>query len=181
MINGVCLFLYRMCALKEVLGTSITFSTLLLVLTLAILLNDLCYSLKIFRPLVDAFTGPKCMCILHMHTNQAFCRWHKYHTFLDHCKYIRYCKNLWFTEYNELLLMQVRQNWSESEATSTVRVSGQRWNQSWLALDGSDADPNGLLCYPVTLYTSRYTNSFISVRQFVYHLHFVVVTGLQVS
>ena len=63
--------------------------------------------------------------------------------------------------------MQVRQNWSESEATSTFRVSGQRWNQPWLALDGSDADPNGLLCYPVTIYTSRYTNYFISVRQYV--------------
>ncbi|CAI8017849.1 hypothetical protein GBAR_LOCUS10769 [Geodia barretti] len=54
-----------------------------------------------------------------------------------------------------LQVYQVRQNWSESEATSTFRVSGQRWNQPWLALDGSDADPNGLLCYPVTIYTSR--------------------------
>ena len=63
--------------------------------------------------------------------------------------------------------MQVRQDWSESVATSTVRVSGQQWSQPWLALDGSDADPNGLLSYPVTIYTSRYTNSFISVRQYV--------------
>ncbi|CAI8044472.1 hypothetical protein GBAR_LOCUS24667, partial [Geodia barretti] len=54
-----------------------------------------------------------------------------------------------------LQVHQVRQSWSESQATSTIRASGQKWNQPWLALDGSDADPNGLLCDPVTIYTSR--------------------------
>ena len=50
---------------------------------------------------------------------------------------------------------QVRQEWSESQATSTYRLTGQRWSRPWLALDGSDADPNGLLCDPVTVYTYR--------------------------
>ena len=54
-----------------------------------------------------------------------------------------------------MLLLQVRQNWSESEATSTFRVTGQQWSQSYLALDGTDADPHSVLCDPVTLYTGR--------------------------
>ena len=45
--------------------------------------------------------------------------------------------------------------WLESEATARFRVSRQAWSKKWLALDGSDADPNGLLCEPVTLYTER--------------------------
>ena len=51
--------------------------------------------------------------------------------------------------------MQVKQEWDETQATSVYRLTGKKWNKPWLALDGSDADPNGLLCEPVTVYTSR--------------------------
>jgi hypothetical protein len=54
-----------------------------------------------------------------------------------------------------LQVHQVKQEWSETQATSLYRLTGQKWNKQWLALDGSDADPNGLLCEPVTVYTSR--------------------------
>ena len=54
-----------------------------------------------------------------------------------------------------MIIMQVKQEWSETQATSLYRLTGQRWNKQWLALDGSDADPNGLLCEPVTVYTYR--------------------------
>ena len=51
--------------------------------------------------------------------------------------------------------IQVKQEWDETQATSVYRLTGKKWNKPWLALDGSDADPNGLLCEPVTVYTSR--------------------------
>jgi hypothetical protein len=54
-----------------------------------------------------------------------------------------------------LQVHQVKQQWSETQATSVYRLTGKEWNKPWLALDGSDADPNGLLCEPVTVYTSR--------------------------
>ena len=53
-------------------------------------------------------------------------------------------------------VMQVKKEWHESEATSTLRMRGQLWSRPWLALDGSDADPDGLLCQPVTIHTYRY-------------------------
>ena len=53
------------------------------------------------------------------------------------------------------LHMQVKKEWHESQATSSVRMTGQSWSQPWLALDGSDTDPNGLLCEPVSICTSR--------------------------
>jgi hypothetical protein len=54
-----------------------------------------------------------------------------------------------------LQVHQVKQQWSETQATSVYRLTGKEWNKPWLALDGSDADPHGLLCEPVTLYTYR--------------------------
>jgi hypothetical protein len=54
-----------------------------------------------------------------------------------------------------LQVHQVKQEWDETQATSVYRLTGKEWNKPWLALDGSDADPNGLLCEPVTVYTSR--------------------------
>ena len=51
--------------------------------------------------------------------------------------------------------MKVRQEWSETQATSAYRLTGQRWSTPYLALDGRDADPNGLLWKPVTVYTWR--------------------------
>ena len=49
----------------------------------------------------------------------------------------------------------VNQEWLESEATSTYRKTSIPWSQPWLALDGSDAEPNGVLCEPVPICTSR--------------------------
>ena len=53
--------------------------------------------------------------------------------------------------------VQVEKKWLESQATSTYRLRNpdKKWNQPWLALDGTDANPQGLLCEPVTVYTSR--------------------------
>ena len=61
--------------------------------------------------------------------------------------------------------MKVKQQWSETQATSVYRLTGKRWNKPWLALDGSDADPHGLLCEPVTLYTYR----SVPLLRFVLH------------
>ena len=55
--------------------------------------------------------------------------------------------------------MQVKRQWSECQATSTIRLSGQPWSQPWLALNGSDADPIGLVSEPVTIFTGRYCSS----------------------
>ena len=45
--------------------------------------------------------------------------------------------------------------WLESQATAIYRVTGQAWNQPLLALDGTDAGPNPVLCEPVTHWTAR--------------------------
>jgi hypothetical protein len=50
-----------------------------------------------------------------------------------------------------LQVHQVKKQWSESQATSTYRLSNQPWSQPWLALDGTDADPEGLPSEPVTI------------------------------
>ncbi|XP_019859735.1 PREDICTED: uncharacterized protein LOC109587965 [Amphimedon queenslandica] len=39
---------------------------------------------------------------------------------------------------------QVKQDWTESQATSTHRKTGIRWSKPYLALDGTDANPNTL-------------------------------------
>jgi hypothetical protein len=54
-----------------------------------------------------------------------------------------------------LQVHQVKKAWLESQVTTTNRLTGQRWSQPYLALDGTDADPNGLLCEPVTIHTYR--------------------------
>ena len=51
--------------------------------------------------------------------------------------------------------MKVKQEWSETQANSVYRLTGQKWSTPYLALNGSDADSNGLLCEPVTVYTWR--------------------------
>ena len=39
----------------------------------------------------------------------------------------------------QLQVHQVKKSWSESQATVSYRLSGQRWSRSYLALDGTDA------------------------------------------
>jgi hypothetical protein len=56
-----------------------------------------------------------------------------------------------------LQVHQVKKQWSESQATSTYRLSNQPWSQPWLALDGTDADPEGLPSEPVTISPSSHS------------------------
>ena len=48
-----------------------------------------------------------------------------------------------------LAVQQVLKEWKEAEATSTRRMSGQRWSQSYLGLDNTDAEatPQGIPTY----------------------------------
>ena len=51
----------------------------------------------------------------------------------------------------QLRVHQVKKSWSESQATTTYRSTGQRWSRSYLALDGTDAvaTPQGdVVMYP---------------------------------
>ena len=155
----------RMCVLKGVHQTSTFSSTLLLALTRDIPLNDLYCSFKIFHLLVEISSGQKCMFTLPMHTKLVSCLCHKCRTSPDHCKFTRYkqviISHLADKEQTIYILMQVKRRWSESQATSTIRLSGQSWSQQWLALDGTDADSVGLVSQPVTIYTNRYQHVIV--------------------
>ena len=65
------------------------------------------------------------------------------------------CYSLKTFQMTDCVFPQVNKEWNEAEATRTVCMSGVDWSEEYLALDGSDANSNSLLCEPVTIYTSR--------------------------
>ena len=52
-----------------------------------------------------------------------------------------------------LQVYQVKQQWNEAQATSVNRLYNTPWNDSYLALDGSDASPHAI--GSATIFTSR--------------------------
>ena len=50
------------------------------------------------------------------------------------------------------MVHQVKKAWNETQATKTLRLSGEKWSKAYLALDGTDAvsysQGEGVVIYP---------------------------------
>lgn len=149
-INSPC----RMYGLKEVQITSTIINGYLSQNSFSIQKNGLFWSLKIFQDLVAPSDGQRCMFTTFILIRQAGILWAVHHLYHDHCNCTRY-EELPIRHNNLLLPVQVNKKWFESQATSSFSMNGVKWSQQWLALDGTDAGPNEIICSPVTIYTGR--------------------------